>query len=40
MLKLEKNIQIFLEQIIKQNDLSDFETVQLTNSVVKKDIQL
>ena len=29
-----------LEQIIKQNDLSDFETVQLTNSVVKKDIQL
>ena len=39
MLKLEKNIQI-LEQIIKQNDLSDFETVQLTNSVIKKDIQL
>ena len=29
-----------LEQIIKQNDLSDFETVRLTNSVVKKDIQL
>ena len=29
-----------LEQIIKQNDLSDFETVQLTNSVIKKDIQL
>ena len=29
-----------LEQIIKQNDLSDFEKVQLTNSVVKKDIQL
>ena len=29
-----------LEQIIKQNDLSDFEAVQLTNSVVKKDIQL
>ena len=29
-----------LEKIIKQNDLSDFETVQLTNSVVKKDIQL
>ena len=29
-----------LEQIIKQNDLSDFETVQLTNSIVKKDIQL
>ena len=29
-----------LEQIIKQNNLSDFETVQLTNSVVKKDIQL
>ena len=29
-----------LEQIIKQNDLSDFETVQLTNSVVKKNIQL
>ncbi len=29
-----------LEQIIRQNDLSDFETVQLTNSVVKKDIQL
>ena len=29
-----------LEQIIKQNDLSDFETLQLTNSVVKKDIQL
>jgi len=29
-----------LEQIIKQNDLSDFESVQLTNSVVKKDIQL
>ena len=29
-----------LEQIIKQNDLSDFETVQLTNSVNKKDIQL
>ena len=29
-----------LEQIIKQNDLSDFETVQLTNSVAKKDIQL
>ena len=32
--------QKILEQIIKQNDLSDFETVQLTNSVVKKDIQL
>ena len=29
-----------LEQIIKQNNLSDFESVQLTNSVVKKDIQL
>ena len=29
-----------LEKIIKQNDLSDFETVQLTNSIVKKDIQL
>ncbi len=29
-----------LEQIIKQNNLADFETVQLTNSVVKKDIQL
>ena len=29
-----------LEKIIKQNDLDDFETVQLTNSVVKKDIQL
>ena len=29
-----------LEQIIKQNDLSDFEAVKLTNSVVKKDIQL
>tara|TARA_B100000579_G_C22845236_1_gene863955 strand:+ start:607 stop:2142 length:1536 start_codon:yes stop_codon:yes gene_type:complete len=29
-----------LEQIIKQNNLSDFETVQLTNSVIKKDIQL
>ena len=29
-----------LEQIIKQNDLSDFEAVQLTNSVVRKDIQL
>ena len=29
-----------LEQIIKQNDLSDFEKVKLTNSVVKKDIQL
>ena len=29
-----------LEQIIKQNDLSDFETVQLTNSVLKKDIAL
>ncbi len=29
-----------LEQIIKQNDLSDFEAVQLTNTVVKKDIQL
>ena len=29
-----------LEQIIKQNNLSDFETVQLTNSVVKKDIRL
>ena len=28
------------KQIIKQNDLSDFEKVQLTNSVVKKDIQL
>ena len=29
-----------LEQIIKQNDLSDFETVQLTNSVVKKELNL
>ena len=29
-----------LNQIITQNDLSDFEAVQLTNSVVKKDIQL
>ena len=29
-----------LEKIIKQNDLSDFESVQLTNSIVKKDIQL
>ena len=29
-----------LEKIIKQNDLSDFETVQLTNTIVKKDIQL
>ena len=29
-----------LEQIIKQNDLFDFESVQLTTSVVKKDIQL
>ena len=29
-----------LEKIIKQNDLTDFESVQLTNSIVKKDIQL
>ena len=29
-----------LEQIIKQNYLSDFETVQLTNSVVKKELNL
>ncbi len=35
-----KEYTVILEQIIKQNDLSDFETVQLTNSVVKKDIQL
>ena len=29
-----------LEQIINQNDLSDFETVRLTNSVVKKELNL
>ncbi len=29
-----------LEQIIDQNDLSDFETVELTNSVVKKELNL
>ena len=29
-----------LEQIIKQNYLSDFESVQLTNSVVKKELNL
>jgi len=29
-----------LEQIINQNDLSDFETVQLTNSVIKKELNL
>ena len=29
-----------LEQIIKQNDLSDFESVQLTNSVIKKEFNL
>ena len=38
--KTGKEYTEILEQIIKQNDLSDFETVQLTNSVVKKDIQL
>ncbi len=38
--KTGKEYTQILEQIIKQNDLSDFETVQLTNSVVKKDIQL
>ena len=29
-----------LEQIIRQNDLDDFETVQLTNSVIKKELNL
>ena len=29
-----------LEQIINQNDLSDFETVRLTNSVIKKELNL
>ena len=29
-----------LEQIINQNNLSDFETVQLTNSVIKKELNL
>ncbi len=29
-----------LEQIIKQNDLSDFESVQLTNSIVRKELNL
>ena len=35
-----KNKIGFHEWIFNQYDLSDFETVQLTNSVVKKDIQL
>ena len=29
-----------LKQIIKQNSLSDFETVQLTNSIIKKELNL
>ncbi len=29
-----------LEKIIEQNNLADFETVQLTNSVVKKELNL
>ena len=29
-----------LEKIIKQNDLDDFETVQLTNSIIKKQLNL
>ena len=29
-----------LEQIIKQNNLTDFETVQLTNSIIKKELNL
>ena len=29
-----------LEQIIKQNRLNDFETVQLTNSIVKQELNL
>ena len=29
-----------LEKIIKQNNLSDFETVKLTNSVIKKEFNL
>ena len=33
MLKLVLNIQKFLNQIIKQNRLSDFEPVRLVNSV-------
>ena len=34
-----KSIEI-LEEIILQNNLSDFETVKLTNSVVKKQLNL
>ena len=29
-----------LEEIIEQNNLTDFETVQLTNSVIKKELNL
>ena len=35
-----KDYTDILEQIIKQNKLSDFETVELTNSVVKKELNL
>ena len=35
MLKLDQNIQKKLNQIIKQNRLTDFEPVRLVNSVKK-----
>ena len=35
-----KEYTLILKQIIKQNNLSDFEAVQLTNSIVKKELNL
>ena len=40
MFKQEKEYTEILKQIIKQNSLSDFETVQLTNSIIKKELNL